>query len=67
MLGRNIIADVYDPSYQDIGHNVFMKCDWSDFHYDIKETTPISTKEPRERKIVIMQDIMYVADQDVTS
>ena len=36
----------YDPSYPEIDHNVFQKCDWSEFYRDTKEAIPINAPEP---------------------
>ena len=31
---------VYDPLYPEIDHNIFRKCDWSEFYRDAKEAIP---------------------------
>ena len=37
---------VYVPSYPEIGHSVFKKCDWSEFCVDAKEAISVNTPEP---------------------
>ena len=37
---------VYDPLYPEIDHNVFKKCNWSEFYRDVKEDIPMNTPEP---------------------
>ena len=36
---------VYDPSYPEIDHSVFKKCDWSEFFRDSKEALPMNAPE----------------------
>ena len=37
---------VYYPSYQEIDHSVFKKCDWSELYRDTKEAIPLNVQEP---------------------
>ena len=37
---------VYDPSYPEIDHSVFKKCDWAEFYGDAKEAIPMNAPEP---------------------
>ena len=36
---------VYDPSYPEIDHNIFKKCDWSEIYRDAKEAISMSAPE----------------------
>ena len=36
---------VYDPSYPEIDHSVFKKCDWSEFHRNAKEAIHVNAPE----------------------
>ena len=42
---------VYDPSYPDVDHNVFEKCDWSEFFPDAKEAIPVNAPEPKGNEV----------------
>ena len=37
---------VYDPSYPEIDHIFFMKCDWLEFYRKAKEDIPMNAPEP---------------------
>ena len=45
---------VYDPSYPEIDHNVFKKCDWSEFYWDAEEAIHVNTSELRCKKVNIL-------------
>ena len=44
---------VYDPSYPEIDHSVFKKCDWSEFHRDSKVDIPANIPEPQVKDVDI--------------
>ena len=37
---------VYDPSYPEIDHSVFIECDWSECYRDAKEAVSVNAPEP---------------------
>ena len=37
---------VYDPSYPEIDHSVFRKCDWSEIYRDTKEAILMNVPTP---------------------
>ena len=43
---------VYDPSYLEIDHNVFKKCDWSLFYCDANEAVPMSSPGPQGKEVI---------------
>ena len=51
---------VYDPSYTEIDHHFFMKCDWSEFYQDAKEAIPVNSPEPGGKEV----DICIYVDSD---
>ena len=55
---------VYDPSYLEIDHNAFKKCDWSKFYRDAKVAIPMNTPVAC-LWISIMQGTKCLADQEV--
>ena len=63
---------MFNLSYPEIDHSVFNKCNWSEFYWDAKETIPMNAQNHEVRMlistclwIVILQEIRYLADQDV--
>ena len=60
---------VYDPLYPEIYHNVFKKCDWSEFYWDAKEAIPVKTPEPlcKEIDTCIFVVSNHAADKVVVS
>ena len=42
---------VYDPSYSEIDHNVFKKCDWTVFYRDVKKAIPMNAPEPQGKEV----------------
>ena len=44
----------YDPSYPDIDHSVFKKCDWKEFYQNVKEEIPVNAQETREKEVDIL-------------
>ena len=44
---------VYDPSYPEIDHSAFKKCDLSEFYRDVKEAIPINAPEPWGKEVNI--------------
>ena len=38
---------VYGPSYPDIDHYIFKKCDWSECYWYPKEVIPVNAPEPK--------------------
>ena len=44
---------VYGPSYPEIDHIVFKKCDWSEFYRDAKEVIPTNAPEPSGKEVGI--------------
>ena len=45
---------VYDPTYPDIDHSVFKKCDCTELHRDAKEAILIYAPKPREKGNCLM-------------
>ena len=41
---------VYDPLYQEKDHNVFKRCDWSEFYRDAKEAIYMNAPEPQGKR-----------------
>ena len=44
---------VYDPSYTETDHNVFVKWGWSEFYRDAKEAIPVNAVEPQGKEVGI--------------
>ena len=51
---------VYNPTYPDIRHSVFKKCDWKGFYWDTNEAIPNNAPELREKEV----DICLFMDGD---
>ena len=45
---------VYYPSYMEIGHGVFKKCDCSEFYRDSKEAIPMNAPELQGQELFLM-------------
>ena len=43
---KNNSTLVNDPSYQDLDHNIFKKCDWSEFYWDTEEVISMNALGP---------------------
>ena len=56
---------VYDPSYPEIDHSVFKKCDWSEIYRDAKEAMPMNAPEPlgKDIDICMFVDNKHAADK----
>ena len=51
---------MYDPSYPEIDHSSFNKCNWSEFYRDAKEAIIMNAPEPQGKEV----DICMFVDRD---
>ena len=60
----------YDPTYPEVDHSIFKKCDWTEFYWNARVVIPINKVEPTASTFLwtlIMQEMRDFVDQGVAA